>query len=180
MQGSAVHPYHQREGSRGCTAPACWNSAPTRWDKHLEAEATCLPKLVFWQTSPLSAHTKGKKTNSALAFKEHSFFNSGGSEAEGQQRTADVSPIPPSNITPNSPFQNPESFPSEQTRCHVSLVWWSLFSTQAQMHSADGWPQAWPILRISLISLLRPADNSSSLCYDKTWPLTVVGWKTKA
>lgn len=73
---------------------------------------------------PHFLHTrKEKKPNSALAFKEHSFFNSGRSEAEGQQRPADVSPIPPPNITPNSPFQNPESFPSEQTRCHIGLVW---------------------------------------------------------
>lgn len=36
------------------------------------------------------------------------------------------------------------------------------------------------ILRISLISSQHPTDSSSSLCYDKTWPLTTVWLKNKS
>ena len=89
-------------------------------------------------------------------------------------------PLPTSAPTAHSLFQNPESSLSEQTRRDLSPVWWSLFSTQSKMHTTDGWPQAWPILRISLISSQCPTENSSSLCYDKMWPLTAVWLENKS
>lgn len=42
---------------------------------------------------------KKKEKNPTLAFKQHSFLNSRGSEAEGQEHPADVWPIPFPNVS---------------------------------------------------------------------------------
>lgn len=115
----------QKEGeSRLCSSCLPILNSPqiqARWDKHLEADTTCLPKMVLWKTSLFSAYSKGggkekEKKKEKRRRRSHpsvqtaqSLKTLGGEKLKGSniRQMYRPFPLPASAPTAHSLFQSP-------------------------------------------------------------------------